>query len=184
MAKKVYIIPGHGAGDSGACGGGKTEADLVRKFAARCKAWGGSKVKRAPYKKNAYESNSISKLLLSKAGWRIDEFHMDSASASAKGGHIIKDSRAKVTESDKALAKAVSESFPGRASSIVRRDDLANPKRAYAKGYEYALVEWGFISNKRDREYFVEHMDDLAKDYLRARGITPRKKPLKVRCPW
>ena len=184
MAKKLYIIPGHGAGDSGACGGGRTEADLVRRFAARCKAWGGRNVKRAPYKKNAYACGLITKLRLKASGWRVDEHHMDSASASAKGGHVIKDSRAKATESDKAVASLLKKKLPGRASLIVMRDDLANPKRAYAKGYEYALIEWGFITNKHDREYFIDHMDELAKEYLKARGITPLDKPKKVRCPW
>ena len=46
------------------------------------------------------------------------------------------------------------------------------------------LVECGFISNKHDREWVADHMDELAKAILKANGITPRDKPKKVRCPW
>ena len=30
----------------------------------------------------------------------------------------------------------------------------------------------------------IANMDELAKAILKANGITPRKTPLKVRCPW
>ena len=182
--RKLLIIPGHGAGDSGACAAGREEAVLVRQLAARMKAWGGSKVKRTSYKRNYYADKGISRLTLSPKSWRILELHMDSAGASAKGGHVVVGEGYKPGSVVKATAKALAKHFPGRAETIVCRGDLANPKRAAAKGYYYQLAECGFISNKRDREYFVEHMDDIAKDLLRAHGIEPRKTPLKVRCPW
>ena len=181
MAKKLFIIPGHGAGDCGAVGGGRTEADLVRKLAARVKAWGGTNVKRAGYRRNYYADNGISRLRLGTGKWRIVELHMDSAGESAKGAHVI---QYKTTDAGKKTAGAVAKLLPGRSKSLVIRDDLANPKRAAAKGYEYMLVECGFISNKHDREWVIDHMDELAKAILKANGIEPREKPKKVRCPW
>ena len=181
MSKKLFVIPGHGAGDSGACGGGLTEADMVRRLAARMKAWGGSKVKRGSYKRNYYADGGINRLRLSSKAWAIVELHMDSAGASAKGGHVI---QYKATSAGAKTASAVSKLLPGRAKAHVIRGDLANPKRAAAKGYDYMLVECGFISNKHDREWVADHMDELAKAILKANGITPREKPKKVRCPW
>lgn len=181
MPKKLLIIPGHGAGDSGACAAGKQEAVLVRQLAARCKAWGGSKVKRTAYKRNYYADKGINNLGYSTKKWLIVELHMDSASSSAKGAHVI---QYKQTSAGKATAKAVAEMLPGRANSLVIRSDLANPKRAAAKGYEYMLVECGFITNSHDRKWLLANMDEMAKAILNANGITPRKTPLKVKCPW
>lgn len=182
MPKKLLIIPGHGAGDSGACAAGKQEAVLVRQLAARCKAWGGSKVKRTAYKRNYYADKGINNLGYSTKKWRIVELHMDSAGATAKGAHIIV--RDKADTCDKALAQALSKMLPGRAETIVYRSDLGNANRAHAKGYDYALAEIGFISNKHDREYVEAHMDDIAKAILQAHGIVPRSKPINVKCPW
>lgn len=182
MPKKLLIIPGHGAGDSGACAAGKQEAVLVRQLAARIKAWGGAKVKRTSYKRNYYADKGINSLGYSTKKWRIVELHMDSAGSTAKGAHIIV--RDKPDTCDKALAAALSEMLPGRADAIVQRDNLGNANRAHAKGYDYALVECGFITNKHDREYFEANMDKIAKAILQAHGIVPRTKPLKVKCPW
>lgn len=181
MSKKLYIIPGHGAGDPGACAGGYQEADLVRQLAARCKAWGGAKVVRAPYKRDFYADKGIERMIRSTKKWLIVELHMDSASASAKGAHVI---QYKQTSAGKATAKAVAELLPGRADSLVIRSNLANPKRAAVKGYEYMLVECGFITNSHDRKWVIANMDELAKAILKANDITPRKTPLKVKCPW
>ena len=182
MPKKLLIIPGHGAGDTGACSVGKREDLLVRMLAARIKAWGGSKVKRTEYKRNYYADKGINNLHYSAKNWRILELHMDSAGATAKGAHVIMRDRADAC--DKALAAALSKMLPGRAETIVYRRDLGNANRAHARGYDYALAEVGFITNRHDRNYVIEHMDDIAKAVLQAYGITPRKKPLNVKCPW
>lgn len=181
MSKKLFVIPGHGAGDPGSEGGGKSEAAMVRQLAARMKACGGSKVKLAAYKRNYYADGGINRLGLSPKTWRIVELHMDSAGASAKGAHVI---QYRSTAAGHKTAAAVAKLLPGRAASHVVRDNLSNPKRAAAKGYEYMLVENGFISNKHDREWVADHMDELAKAILKANGIEPREKPKKVKCPW
>ena len=63
--------------------------------------------------------------------WQIVELHMDGASASsARGGHVIINSGYDPDKYDKALAEFISGILPGRASTIAKRSDLANPKRA------------------------------------------------------
>ena len=142
----LFIIAGHGAGDPGATGNGYTEAERVRALAARIGALGGSNVTIADTSRNWYADNGISKLSIPK-DYQIIELHMDSASASARGGHVIINGKYKADQYDNALAKMISAIFPGRSQIVVGRTDLANPKRAAAKGYPYRLMECGFITS-------------------------------------
>ena len=96
---------------------------------------------------------------------------MDGASASARGGHVIINSGYDPDKYDKALAEFIADILPGRASTIVKRSDLANPKRAAAKGYPYRLLECGFITNEQDVKIFNGQMDDIAKGILSVFGI-------------
>lgn len=167
---KLFIIAGHGAGDPGACSGGYSEADLVRKLASRLKALGGSDVQVGDTSINWYKSNYIGKGKCPK-GVPVLELHMDSASASAKGGHVVIKSGFSADKYDTALAKFISNMFPGRSKNIVGRSDLANPNRAANMGVNYRLLECCFISNTNDRNKFINQMDDVAKGILSAFGI-------------
>lgn len=166
----IFVIAGHGAGDPGASGNGYTEAERVRALAAKIKAYGGDDVTVGDTSRNWYADNGISTLSISKS-WQIIELHMDSASASARGGHVIINSGFEPDKYDTALAAFISGILPGRAQTIVKRNDLANPKRAAAKGYPYRLLECGFISNTQDVKIFNEKMDEIAKGILNVFGI-------------
>ncbi len=166
----IFVIAGHGAGDPGASGNGYTEAERVRALAAKIKAYGGDDVTVGDTRRNWYADNGISTLSISKS-WQIIELHMDSASASARGGHVIINSGFEPDKYDTALAAFISGILPGRAQTIVKRNDLANPKRAAAKGYPYRLLECGFISNTQDVKIFNEKTDEIAKGILNVFGI-------------
>ena len=84
----LYVIAGHGAGDCGAVGYGYTEAERVRALASRLSTLGGGNVTVADMNRNWYADNGIMSLNIPK-DWQILELHMDSAGASAKGGHVI-----------------------------------------------------------------------------------------------
>ena len=170
MSSKLFIICGHGAGDPGACAGGQTEAALVRKLAARIRDLGGSDVQIGDMSVNWYETNGIGKGQCPK-GAMVLELHMDSAAPSARGGHVIIKDGFAADAFDKALASFIGEFFPGRASTIVSRSDLANPNRAAAAGVNYRLLECGFITNDGERAKFMSRMDDLARGILQAAGI-------------
>ena len=157
--KKLFIIPGHGAGDCGAVGNGYQEAERVRALAQRIKDFGGDDVVLSDFNLNSYKSNIIGKGLVPKE-CRILELHMDSSpNSSAKGGHIIINANFKADEYDKALEKMISTMFPGRSQTIVGRTDLANVNRSASKGYNYRLMECGFISNAEDVKKFNSQMD-------------------------
>lgn len=170
MSVKLFIICGHGAGDSGACAGGQTEAALVRKLAVRIKALGGADVQIGDMSANWYETNGIGKGKCPK-GAMVLELHMDSAAPSARGGHVIIKKGFTPDAFDKALASFIGSFMPGRASTIVGSSDLANPDRAASVGVNYRLIECGFITNDSDRSKFMNQMDDLARGILRAAGI-------------
>lgn len=187
MAKKLLIIPGHGAGDSGAVGGGKTEAALVRQLATRMKAYGGSRVKRTAYNRNYYEDYGvahISKEEYPPSEWRIVELHMDASNTNgqAHGAHTVNHS--KRTKAAKRIAKRLSKLLPGRSEICQLDSGLRNPRYGEQRGYDYTLVEIGFIDNKHDREYVLANMDKVAKAILKGCYIKPRLKPLNVKCPW
>lgn len=164
---KIYIIPGHGAGDSGAVGNGYQEAERVRVLAQRIKDFGGDNIILGDFDLNSYRSNTIGKGIIPKE-CVILELHMDSStSKSARGGHVIINGNFKADKYDEALAKMISEMFPGRSKTISGRTDLANVKRAAAAGYNYRLMECCFISNADDVKKFNSNIDELAKNTLK-----------------
>lgn len=176
----LFLIAGHGAGDSGAVGYGFTEAERVRTLASRIVAYGGSNVTLGDTNRNWYADRGITSLNISK-DWQILELHMDSGSASAKGGHVIIKQGYNPDQYDKALANFIGSFFPGRANTIVGRAKLANANRSAAKGYSYRLLENGFISNKDDLTKFNNQIDELARGILSAFGIgasAPKKEPI------
>ena len=167
---KLYVIAGHGAGDCGAVGNGYQEAERVRALAQRIKDFGGANVILGDFNRNFYKDNGISKLTISKE-YKIIELHMDSGASTARGGHIIIKEGFKADSYDNALAKLVGDIFPGRSNKIVGRSNLANVNRAAKKGYNYRLMECGFISNVEDVKIFNTRMDEFAKGILSCFGI-------------
>lgn len=166
----LFFIAGHGAGDPGAMGNGYQEAERVRALAGRVKALGGNNVTIADTSRNWYADKGINTLVIPD-GYAILEAHMDSGAASAKGGHVIIKAGLEPDNYDNALARFLAGILPGRANTIVGRSDLANPNRAAARGFNYRLVEFGFISNAGDVNIFNSRMDDIARGVLAAFGI-------------
>lgn len=166
----LYLICGHGDGDSGAVGNGYREADQVRKLADRIKALGGDSVQVHPKSRNAYAEDDLRDYPIPK-GAQVVELHMDHADASKRGAHVIIDGSLTADKYDTALANALAAFFPGRDNKIVRRDDLKNVNQAANRGISYRLVENGFISNKADADKFERQIDDLARIYLNSFGI-------------
>ena len=166
MTNKLFVIPGHGAGDSGAVGNGYKEAERVRALATKVKEYGGDYVILSDFNLNSYRSNIIGKCQVPN-DCLILELHIDSSkNTKARGGHVIINANFKADEYVDALATMISTMFPGRAKTIVGRTDLANVRRAADKGYNYRLLECCFISNTEDIKKFNAEMDKLAKEIL------------------
>lgn len=167
----IFLIAGHGAGDSGAVGNGYTEAERVRVLAKKISELGGSSVTLGDTSRDWYADGGINNLSIPK-DYQILELHMDSnKSLSPKGGHVIIKEGYKPDKYDQALADFIGKILPGRSELIVKRGDLANPKRAAAKGYGYRLVEFGFITNAGDVSIFNNKMNEIAEGVLQAFNI-------------
>lgn len=167
----LFVIAGHGAGDPGAIGHGYTEAERVRALSGRLKALGGSNVTVGDTSKDWYRSGLINTLNIPK-DWCVLELHMDSAGASARGGHVIIKQGYSPDKYDNALASFIGSFMPGRAKLVVGRNNLANVNRAAARGINYRLLECGFITNAGDITTFNTKMDELARGILSAFRIS------------
>ena len=170
---KLFVIAGHGAGDPGAEGNGYQEAERVRALAAKIGELGGDRVTVGDTSRDWYADNGISNLDL-PSDTAIIELHMDgSVSPSARGAHVIIKAGSNADANDNALASMLGSILPGRSSLIVGRDDLANVNRAAARGFNYRLVEFGFITNAEDVHIFNTQMEDIARGVLMSFGIVP-----------
>ena len=168
---KLYLIAGHGDGDPGACANGYSEAALVRQLCERVKALGGDAVVYLDPSRDWYRTGGISTYPFESCA-QVLECHLDSAGASARGGHVIVKAGGGTDQYDDALAAAVGAMFPGRSQKVVYRDDLANVNRAAARGdVSYRLCEFCFISNYDDVSEFVSDMDAVARMVLDVFGI-------------
>ncbi|WP_101696072.1 N-acetylmuramoyl-L-alanine amidase [Dorea phocaeensis] len=167
----LFVIAGHGAGDPGAVGHGYTEAERVRALAGRLSALGGGNVTIGDTSRDWYRSGLINTLNIPK-DWCVLELHMDSAGASARGGHVIIKQGYSPDSCDNALANFIGSFMPGRANLIVGRNNLANVNRAANRGINYRLLECGFITNAGDITTFNTKMDELARGILSAFGIS------------
>lgn len=167
---RLWVCCGHGAGDSGAVGGGYTEAERVRALGARIKALGGDSVVLMDTTTNWYATRGFDKLNIPR-GDAVVELHMDAAGAGARGAHVIYNARYTPDAYDVALASKVAALFPGRAKKLSARSDLRNCNICAKRGINYRLVENGFITDATDRAIFNSNIDTLAKIYLDVFGI-------------
>jgi hypothetical protein len=133
-------------------------------------ALGGAEVEVLDTSRDWYADNGISGLALPSDACLL-ELHMDSAAASARGGHVIIFGGFSADKYDTALAEFIGCYFPGRSNKIVGRTDLANPNRAANRGINYRLLECCFISNADDVAKFNANMDAVAAGILGAFGI-------------
>ena len=168
---KLFVICGHGAGDSGAVGCGYSEAERVRVLGKTIKNLGGDSVILGDVNRNYYADGGINTLNVSK-DTQIIELHMDCSDASsARGAHVIIKAGFNPDSYDLGLAKFLTGLFPGRSESIVGRSGLANVNRAAARNLPYRLVEIGFISNQNDVNTFNKNINTIASGILKCFGI-------------
>lgn len=172
---KLYVVCGHGAGDPGAGGYGYSEAERVRALAAEMQRQAGDQIIVGDASINWYASDMFSKI--SNPGIPVIELHMDSASPDARGGHVIIDGDLSPDSDDTNLANFISGFFPGRANTLVRRNDLRNCNVCARRGINYRLMECGFISNRGDLDKFNGNIGALAAGILEVFGIGTQPAP-------
>ena len=145
---KLYLIPGHGQGDSGAVGGGYTEADLVRRLATRIRELGGGEVETSDYSLNCYANSGMMNWSFPD-GAQVVELHMDSADPSAHGAHVIYKAGYSPDAYDVALAERLF------ADDARAREHLGGPQRPQGRqpgGHPRRVVPPGGARVHQQRE--------------------------------
>lgn len=201
--KKFVLVAGHGYNDPGAVGNGTNERDFIRKNiidnVAKYLRSAGHTVtlydkKQDMYQDTAYGYNRgdtknyglywVKNKLKPNA---VIEFHLDSAGASASGGHVIKNAYS-ADNIDKGIQKALEDTV-GTIRGITTRNDLLNVNVAYNQNINYRLVELGFITSKKDMDYIKKNLQAFTKRI--AEGIhgkpiggTPAGKSKKITWDW
>lgn len=184
--KNIVLVSGHGGNDPGAVGNGTTERDFIREnitpnVAKLLKAQG-HKVTIYGTKQNLFADTNYGQQrgnykdygmywIKNKLGKDavIVEFHLDAASPSASGGHVIISSSFKADAVDKALDKALKNSV-GTIRGIDPRNNLLNANVSAQLNMNYRLVELGFITSKKDMDYIKKNLNSFNKKLAEAIG--------------
>ncbi|MGX1434839.1 N-acetylmuramoyl-L-alanine amidase [Mammaliicoccus sciuri] len=182
MSRKIMIVAGHGYNDPGAVGNGTNERDFIRtnivdrvanylKQAGHTVAVYGKD--QDMYQDTAYGDQVGNKkdyglYWVKSQGYEIVvEFHLDSAAASATGGHVIIPSGLAADSIDKALQAAVKKHV-GTIRGITERSDLLHCNVAKAEYINYRLVELGFITSTKDMNYIKNNLNAYTKSLAEA----------------
>ena len=148
---KHLVVFGHGQGDPGAVGNGYQEATFARNILGPKLKAQASKLKRNQID---FYNESLDMYQQTKAGdgaydvngyASVTEFHLDAASATATGGHVIIDAKYSPDNNDLAKAKVL-EKYTGlwgssKTTGTYKRDDLLNCNVFSNRGIAYRLVE-------------------------------------------
>lgn len=168
---KLYILCGHGGGDSGAVGNGFKEYERVRALGKRIKELGGDNVVLLDTSINWFKSEKCKTFKFPK-DCQVLEIHLDSyTNSAAKGGHVITNGKYAADKYDKALANMIGKMFPGRAEKLVGSTKLFNLNVLGSRGISARLLECCFITNKNDITKFNDSIDELAINILKCFGI-------------
>lgn len=178
------IVNGHGAGDPGAVGNGTNERDFTRKtLHPYIKKW----ADKSKHTFVFYDTTGNKDLYQETAkGWgiygmtskqyaSITEIHLDAASATATGGHVIINKAYTPDNNDLGLANVINRIVGWWGSvkatkGVSYRDNLLNLNVCKSRGINYRLMELGFITSKNDMDKIKANIDAYARGIIE--GIT------------
>ncbi|MEB6247000.1 N-acetylmuramoyl-L-alanine amidase [Mammaliicoccus sciuri] len=182
MSRKIMIVAGHGYNDPGAVGNGTNERDFIRTNivdrVANYLKQAGHKVAVYGKDQDMYQDTAYGDQVGNKKDYGlywvksqgyeiVVEFHLDSAAASATGGHVIIPSGLAADSIDKALQAAVKKHV-GTIRGITERSDLLHCNVAKAEYINYRLVELGFITSTKDMNYIKNNLNAYTKSLAEA----------------
>lgn len=178
VTKKHLIVAGHGGSDPGAIGNGTNERDFTRsqvvdRVAKFINNTPGHEAVVYNKQNNMYWNTQSGKgygmYWAEEQGFdTVTEYHLDAASASARGGHVIVQGGLSPDKIDlgirDALQKFVGIRYTHKGhSGISGRNDLLQVNVAAQIGVNYRLVELGFITNAADFKAIVNNIDALTR---------------------
>ena len=156
-----------GSYDTGCVSDGFTEQDMVRRLRPYIKKWAdvaGANVYF--YDNNMYADRNVADY----KGYVIVEVHLDAPAGT--GGHVIISNGMSPDGIDTAFADLIKKwfgtiSYVG-ADGINERSDLLNLNVCASNGTNYRLIELFFLSNKEDRDTYLNNLDAIGKDFVQA----------------
>ncbi|MEN3967028.1 LysM peptidoglycan-binding domain-containing protein [Mammaliicoccus sciuri] len=182
MSRKIMIVAGHGYNDPGAVGNGTNERDFIRANivdrVANYLKQAGHTVGIYGKDQDMYQDTAYGEQVENKTDYGlywvksqgyeiVVEFHLDSAAASATGGHVIIPSGLAADSIDTALQAAVKKHV-GTVRGITERSDLLHCNVAKAEYINYRLVELGFITSTKDMNYIKNNLNAYTKSLAEA----------------
>lgn len=177
MAKTLLLVGGHGAGDPGACGNGKIEADEARRVNQALYNMLKGKIPLEIYNtgKDLYQSNDHA----AYRDYEVVETHFNAFNCSANGTEVLIKSGFSADALDNGLLYAMAKYFTNRG--IKQKSDLANMNKFANMGTSYRLIEVCFIDSADMAVYnsrFDALITDMANAILKAYGV-PQDTPVK-----
>ncbi|WP_337227923.1 N-acetylmuramoyl-L-alanine amidase [Staphylococcus succinus] len=178
---KILIASGHGYSDPGAVDNGTNERDFIREYIApniqkylekaghTVDLYGGKEQSQNLYTDTAYgerlgDTKNYGMYWVKQQKYDVVvELHLDAASASATGGHVIISNQWPADKIDKDINNCLKATV-GTIRGIDPRNDLLNANVAGRLGTNYRLVEMGFITNKKDMNYLKKNYDRFSKE--------------------
>lgn len=182
VTKVHLIVAGHGGADPGAIGNGSNERDFTRnhvvdRVAKYINATPGHRAVIYNKRNNMFWDTQ-------RAGggmyWAknqkydtVTEYHLDAASASARGGHVIVYNGFTPDKIDLGIRDAIKKYVGVRYThkghgGISGRNNLLQVNVAANIGVNYRLVELGFITNKADFQAINKNIEGLTRDMANA----------------
>lgn len=169
--KRLVIDAGHGGTDPGAVGFGTNEREQMALMAnaliKQAKRFNIPTLQIAndinTYEVNYYQNHTFNSTDV------ILELHRDGASNTARGGSVLISDRYDADNIDTALGDVISRWF-GNYRGIKKRNDLQNLNVCASRGYNYRLLELGFITNQADKELLdsASEFDKLAYEMIKS----------------
>lgn len=185
--KKILIASGHGYNDPGAENKEMklNERDFIRKYIApnvqkylkqaghTVDLYGGSKQDQNLFVDTQYgerlgDTKNYGMYWVKQQKYDVVvELHLDAASASASGGHVIISDQWPADKIDKDINNMLKATV-GTIRGIDPRNDLLNANVSGRLNINYRLVEMGFITNKKDMNYLKKNYDKFSKEFAGA----------------
>lgn len=168
---KMLLIAGHGAGDPGAVGNGKSECNLTRNLCTLMMTENAYldadlEIELYPTTKDCYQESRSGRVPNYAAYDYVLEVHFNSFSSdSAYGSEIlIHPSETGHTVEDAILKNLEEIGFYNRG--VKKRSDLLNMNNCSWRGVSYALLETCFISNADDVNLYLSQNKAVARAVL------------------
>ena len=164
---KIFINPGHGESDPGACGNGLKERDVVLKIGKRVENY----LRAVGYDVKLFQYDGLQEICNAANDYGADLFvsiHCNAANGKARGTETYYCFYGSTT--GRKLANAIQRQLVDSIDTMHRGVKEAGFYVLSGTNMPAVLVETAFIDNPQDAALLVEHEDDFARAI--ARGIS------------